>query len=164
VGFDPYNEVQMERGSRTRLSIARLAGEILGFGFTVMRAAMRAAVKKGFFGESGRQPMAAACHQNGHHGHCLRRGIISDLSLNRPRTRSIFRFGRTELFFAFRLFWSHKGRSRVARMGLSRNRGKWPRAAACLQVEAANNQFAERASMAGANNKLETSYRSMVVL
>jgi hypothetical protein len=154
----------MEGASRGRLSIARRAGEILGFGFTVMRAAMQAAVKKGFFEEYGKQPMAAACHQNGRNGRRLSGGIISELSLNRPRTRSIFRFGRTELFFAFRLFWSHKGRSRVARMGLSRNRGKWPRAAACLQVEAANNKFAERASMAGANNKIETSYRSMVVL
>ena len=114
MGFDPDNEVQMERGSRTRLSIARLAGEILGFGFTVMRAAMQAAMEKGFFEESGKQPMAAACRQNGRNGHCLRGGIISDLSLNRPRTRSIFRFGRTEFFFAFRLFWSHKGRSQVA--------------------------------------------------
>jgi hypothetical protein len=76
-----------------------------------MRAALQAAMEKGFFKEDGKQPMAGACRQN----HRMHGGIISDLSLNRPKTRSIFRFGRTEFFFAFHLIWSHKGRSRVAK-------------------------------------------------
>ena len=80
-----------------------------------MRAALQAAMEKGFFEEDGKQPMAAACRQNQRNGHRMHGGIISDLSLNRPNTRSIFRFGRTEFFFAFHLFWSHKGRSRVVK-------------------------------------------------
>jgi hypothetical protein len=154
VGFDPDNEVQIEGACR-----ARLSGEILSFGFTVMRAALQAAMEKGFFEEDGKQPMAAACRQNERNDDRMREGIISDLSLNRPKMRSIFRFGRTEFFFAFHLFWSHKGRSRVARANrLSRNRGKRPRAVACRWAEAVNRMFAEMVKMAGANNKLETLY------
>jgi hypothetical protein len=108
--FDSYNQVQMEGASRVG------SPDILGFGFTVMRAALQATVEKGFLEEYGKQPMAVACRQNRRKGHRLRGGIISDLSLNRCRKRSIFRFGRTEFFFAFHSFSSHKGRSRVARV------------------------------------------------
>jgi hypothetical protein len=133
VAFGSDNEVQMEEASRARLFIQRFADGIWAFGFTVMRAAWQAAGKKGFFEEYGKQPMAAACRQNGRNGHRMRGETISDLSLNRPKTRSIFRFGRTEFFFAFPFFWSHKGRSRVAKVNwFSRNKGKWPRAVACL--------------------------------
>jgi hypothetical protein len=129
-----------------------------------MRAALQAAMEKGFFEEDGKQPMAGACRQNQRNGHRMHGGIKSDLSLNRPKTRSIFRFGRTEFFLAFHLIWSHKGRSRVAKATVFQGQRKTTKGGSLSVGGGGKQMFAEMVKMAGANNKLETLYRSMVVL